>query len=179
MRRTYADTRSAVTADPVPKSKAKKIRLPWEIGTMFTEHLVNSTAAGDEDDELDEEDAEALEDSLQRLRVSRCIEGIVCVGRAQRGVGVQNAKPQRVRLKASAQGRGQEQGGANEKPSRAFADLKHSAALIMKCICDSACLESETSLSTCYMRCLHRARRTRALLTCAHAWSSPHLPGRR
>lgn len=39
---------------------------------MFTEHLVNSTAAGDEDDELDEEDAEALEDSLQRLRVSRC-----------------------------------------------------------------------------------------------------------
>lgn len=55
------------SADAVPKTKAKKIRLPWEITTVFTEHLVNNAA---EEDEEDEEDIEALEESLQRLKVS-------------------------------------------------------------------------------------------------------------
>ncbi|CEH12754.1 related to spt3-general transcriptional adaptor or co-activator [Ceraceosorus bombacis] len=52
-------------ADAVPKTRAKKIRLPWEISTVFTEHLVNNAA---EEDEEDEEDVEALEESLQRLK---------------------------------------------------------------------------------------------------------------
>lgn len=55
------------STDAVPKTKAKKIRLPWEITTVFTEHLVNNAA---EEDEEDEEDIEALEESLQRLKVS-------------------------------------------------------------------------------------------------------------
>ncbi|PWN42142.1 TFIID-18kDa-domain-containing protein [Ceraceosorus guamensis] len=52
-------------ADAVPKTRAKKIRLPWEISTVFTEHLVSNAA---EEDEEDEEDVEALEESLQRLK---------------------------------------------------------------------------------------------------------------
>ena len=61
-------------AEALPRSKAKKIRLPWELSTMFSEHLTSgasaSAAAGimEQEEEDDEDDVEALEDSLQRLR---------------------------------------------------------------------------------------------------------------
>ncbi|KAN0066417.1 Transcription initiation protein spt3 [Thecaphora frezii] len=48
------------------KATMKKIRLPWEISTAFSEYL-RPLNAGDEEEE-DEDDIEAYEDSMQRLR---------------------------------------------------------------------------------------------------------------
>lgn len=52
------------------KSRKMKIKLPWEVSTVYSEHL--RPAAGDEAEDEDEDDIEAHEDSLQRLKVNIC-----------------------------------------------------------------------------------------------------------
>ncbi len=52
-----------------------RLRLPWELSTIYTDHLRQLAADGPADgagaeEEADEEDLEAQEASLQRLRVS-------------------------------------------------------------------------------------------------------------
>ncbi|PWN91177.1 TFIID-18kDa-domain-containing protein [Acaromyces ingoldii] len=50
------------------KSRIAKIRLPWDIQTVYSEHLTAPGGAGDEREEEDEDDIEAHQDSLQRLK---------------------------------------------------------------------------------------------------------------
>lgn len=56
------------------RSRKMKIRLPWEISTVFSEYLHSGIAAtaaaaqGEENEEEDEDDIEAHQDSLQRLK---------------------------------------------------------------------------------------------------------------
>jgi transcription initiation protein SPT3 len=51
------------------KSRKMKIRLPWELSTIFSEFL--SGPGGEDREEEDEDDIEAHEDSLQRLKVDQ------------------------------------------------------------------------------------------------------------
>ncbi|KAK0545113.1 Transcription initiation protein spt3 [Tilletia horrida] len=61
-----ADIDDAGAMDSALKARKMNIKLPWEIGTIFSEHLRPS--AGDDADEEDEDDIEAHEDSLTRLK---------------------------------------------------------------------------------------------------------------
>lgn len=45
------------------KARKLKIKIPWEVTTIFSEHL------GDDSDEEDEDEIEAYEDSKKRLKV--------------------------------------------------------------------------------------------------------------
>jgi hypothetical protein len=56
------------TAENPVKSRKMKIRLPWELSTIYSEHLRGP--GGDDREDEDEDDIEAHEDSLQRLKVS-------------------------------------------------------------------------------------------------------------
>jgi hypothetical protein len=50
------------------KSRKIKIKLPWELSTIYSEYL--GGPGGDDREEEDEDDIEAHADSLQRLKVS-------------------------------------------------------------------------------------------------------------
>lgn len=50
------------------KSRIAKIKLPWDIQTVYSEHLSAPGAGGDEREDEDEDDIEAHQDSLQRLK---------------------------------------------------------------------------------------------------------------
>lgn len=52
---------------PSMKATKIKIRLPWEISSVYSEHLMALPSADGEDEE-DEDDLEAHEDSMQRLK---------------------------------------------------------------------------------------------------------------
>ncbi|PWZ02907.1 TFIID-18kDa-domain-containing protein [Testicularia cyperi] len=52
---------------PSMKATKMKIRLPWEISSVYSEHLISLPGADGEEEE-DEDDLEAHEDSMQRLK---------------------------------------------------------------------------------------------------------------
>ena len=54
------------------KSRKMKIKLPWELSTIYSEHL--GGLGGDDKEEEDEDDIEAHQDSLQRLKVRGLLE---------------------------------------------------------------------------------------------------------
>lgn len=49
------------------KTHMVKLRLPWELGTIYSDNL-SKMQSGDQEDEDDEDDMEAQEASLQRLK---------------------------------------------------------------------------------------------------------------
>lgn len=57
----------SIVDNPI-KSRKMKIKLPWELSTIYSEYL--GGVGGDDREEEDEDDIEAHEDSLQRLKVS-------------------------------------------------------------------------------------------------------------
>ncbi|CAD6893770.1 unnamed protein product [Tilletia laevis] len=61
-----ADLEDAGAMDAATKTRKLNVKLPWELSTIFSEHLRPS--AGDDADEEDEDDIEAHEDSLTRLK---------------------------------------------------------------------------------------------------------------
>ena len=74
---------SWVVDNPI-RSRKMKIKLPWEISTLYSEHLGGIN--GEEREEEDDDDIEAHEDSLQRLKV--CVQSKsgnqcahICTGR--------------------------------------------------------------------------------------------------
>lgn len=55
------------SVDNPVRSRKMKIKLPWELSTVYSEHL--GGLGGEEREEEDDDDIEAHEDSLQRLKV--------------------------------------------------------------------------------------------------------------